>query len=371
MATVERDTTRTRTPYVVRWRDEAGKQRKRGFGRKVDADRWRSEVEHKLNTGSYIDPQAGRRTFRDYAEAWRLSQPHRANTAARTRSQFDRHVYPVLGDRPIAGIRPSEVQAFVAGLSTTLAPGSVRTVFSSTRAVFAAAVRDRAIAYDPCDRIKLPEVHRERITPLDVEQVDALAEAMPAAYRALVVVVAGTGVRQGEAFGIEARDVDFLRKTVSVERQVQPAAGGGYVVTPPKNRASIRTIPIGQVVVDELAAHLAAYPAKGEQFVFRASDGGPCTRNVFNASVWRPAVKRAGLPAIGMHQLRHWYASVLIAAGHNPKAVAERLGHSNAAMTLNTYSHLFPADEDRTRQALDAVFRRDVPTMCPPAEAGR
>ncbi|HEX2772973.1 MAG TPA: tyrosine-type recombinase/integrase [Micromonosporaceae bacterium] len=67
-----------------------------------------------------------------------------------------------------------------------------------------------------------------------------------------------------------------------------------------------------------------------------------------------------------MHDLRHAYASLLIAGGQSVKVVSDRLGHSNAAMTLTVYSHLFPADEDRTRQAVDAAFRRaDVPQVCP------
>ncbi|HET8680321.1 MAG TPA: site-specific integrase [Micromonosporaceae bacterium] len=252
------------------------------------------------------------------------------NTAARTLSQLRKHVYPVLGARPLAAIRPSELQAWVAGLSTTLAPGSIRTVVATVRAVLGAAVRDRAIGRDPADGLKLPTVDRVKVVPLTVDQVDALAAAVPEAHRALVVVVAGTGLRQGEAFGLQVRDVDFLRRLVKVERQVHPAAGGGYAVAAPKNRASARTIPVGTVVVGELAEHLRAYPATGEDFV-----------------------------------LRHFYASALIRAGLSVKVVSERLGHSNAAMTLNVYAHLWPDDEDRTRQAIDEVFRRDVPTVRP------
>jgi hypothetical protein len=124
MASVDKDSSRKQTPWVVRWRDESGKQRKRGFARKLDADRYRAEVEHSLNTGDYIDPVAGRTTFQAYAEQWRLAQPHRPNTATRTKSQLHRHVYPALGDRPIAALRESQLQAFVTGVD--LAPSSVR-----------------------------------------------------------------------------------------------------------------------------------------------------------------------------------------------------------------------------------------------------
>lgn len=166
MASVDKDATRTRTPWVVRWRDEAGRQRKKGFARKLDADRFRAEVEHKLNTGTYIDPAAGRVTFREYAERWRAAQPHRANTAVRTESGLRVHVYPVLGDRPLAQLRASELQAFVMGLP--LAASSVRTLFASVHAVLVAAVHDRVIPFDPSARVKLPEMPRRDLVTLNV-----------------------------------------------------------------------------------------------------------------------------------------------------------------------------------------------------------
>lgn len=355
--------------YTVRWRDEQGRQRKRTVLRKIDADRLRSEVEHQLHTGAYVDPAAGRVRFRDYAEAWRQAQVHRPNTAGRVASQLNRHVYPKLGGRPLAAVRPSDVQALAAQLSLNLAPGSVRSVMSTVGAIFAAAVRDRAIGHDPTDGVKLPELPRKRVVPLTVEQVNALADAMPAAYRALVVTAAGTGVRQGEAFGLQVRDVDFLRRVVHVERQVQP-----HGVGPLKNRASHRSIPVGQVVIDALADHLRQWPASGETFIFRTPDGRPPTRNTFNSVVWRPARERAGLPAVGFHDLRHFHASALIRAGLSVKAVSERLGHGNAAMTLGTYAHLWPDDEDRSRQAIDDLFQAKinpgVPTARPAAGGG-
>lgn len=134
-------------------------------------------------------------------------------------------------------------------------------------------------------------------------------------------------------------------------------------------------MPIGRVVVDALAAHLAAYPAPDrETFIFRNASGGPIVRTSFTDTVWRPAVRATGLATgTGLHALRHFYASALIRAGLSVKVVSDRLGHSNAAMTLNVYAHLWPDDEDRTRQAIDDVFRpkiqTDVPKVCPSREA--
>jgi integrase len=351
--------------YRVRWRDPEGKERAKHFARRIDAERFRVTVEADVLRGQYVDEARGRQSFQSYAEQWRASQPHRPNTAARTKSQLTRHVYPVLGSRPLAAIRPSELQALVATVSTTLRPGSVRTLFSTVRAIFASAVRDRCVGRDPCDGVKLPAVHRERIVPLTLAQVDAIVDALPERYKALAVFVATTGLRQGEAFGVQVGDIDWLRRTLTVQRQVQP----GPVVGPLKNRAAYRTVALGDVVLTALAEHLRQYPADRTEFVFRTGSGGPCTRSMFNKGVWVPATRRAGLPGVGVHALRHAYASVLIGAGQSVKVVSDRLGHSNAAMTLNTYAHLFPADEDRTRQAVDDAYghkiQSDVPRVRP------
>jgi integrase len=400
-----------RPGYVVRWRDEAGEQRKRSFARKGLADRYRAEVEHSLNVGNYVDPVAGKTTFKAYAEGWRNAQPHRPNTAANTKSRLERHVYPVLGGRPIAALRPSELQAWVSGLP--LAPSSVRPVWGTVRAIIGAALRDRVIGTDPCAGVKLPELPITRVVPLELDQIEALVEAAPPRYRGLIAMIAGTGLRQGEAFGLQVDDdegpvVDFLRRTMRIERQIQPMDGGGVRLCPLKNRASYRTVPVGSVVVDVLARHVAEFPAaeveindetnpgrsvrRKIRLYFTDDAGRPLQRSMFNAEVWKPATRRAaaelrrraseirdgaevarlrrlatGLTEASMHDLRHWFASRLIFAGLNVKVVAERLGHADASMTLKVYTHLFPDDEDRSRQAIDEAFKihSDVPQVCP------
>lgn len=398
MASVDRDASRKKTPWVCRWRDEAGIQRKKGFARKVDADRFRAQVEHTTATGSYIDPTAGKQTFMAYAEQYRKAQPHRPNTAARWKSQLTKHVYPVLGNRPLAAVRRTEVQAFITGLSTKMAPSSAKVILATVKTIFGAAVRDRLIAHDPCNQIKLPDAPKEKVVPLTVEQVEVLAEVIAPRYRAAVVVCAGVGLRQGECFGLKPADVDFLRKTIRVERQIQPAEGGGTEVCPPKNKYSYRTIPVADVVLSEISAHMREFHRAGDEWLFCSPGGQALSRTSFNDQVWRKAREAAAvrfrdlaakeadkkqaaemsrlaaqLIECGQHDLRHFFASALIRGGLNPKVVAERMGHADAAMTLNVYSHLWPDDEDRTRQAIEDVFKHDqpadVPSMRPSKEA--
>lgn len=354
--------------WQARYRDPQGKQLKRSFSRKSDAERFLTGVEHGMLTGGYVAPEAGRRTFSDYAEAWKAVQVHRPSTVLHVETMLRRHAYPTFGDRALSSVRPSEVQAWVRGISDTLAPATVAVVYRYVAAIFRAAVADRVIAVSPCVGVKLPRKARHEVVPMTTEAVEALIDTVPDRYRALVILAAGTGLRQGEAFGVDRRAVDFLRRTVKVDQQLVLLPGQPPQVAPPKTDASYRTIPLPQVVVDALAAHLAAFPTEG--LLFTTPTGAAIRRTGFSATVWQPAVKRAGLPAgTGFHALRHYYASLLIRHGESVKVVQLRLGHATAAETLDTYSHLWPDSEDQTRLAVDSVLGAQplVPRVCPEA----
>ncbi len=155
-------------------------------------------------------------TFGTYAEGWRAVQVHRPSTAAQVQSHLSNHLLPALSRRPIASIRPSEVQGLVKTWSTTLAPATVEVVFRCLASIMKAAVRDRLIGSSPCDGVKLPKVPHPQVDPWPVERVEVLTEAMPDRYQALIVLAATTGLRQDEVFGLTLDNLDMLRRTVRV-----------------------------------------------------------------------------------------------------------------------------------------------------------
>ena len=125
----------------------------------------------------------------------------------------------------------------------------------------------------------------------------------------------------------------------------------------PKTPRSRRTIPLPRVVAEALAAHLAAYPAAEDKTMFTTRRGVPLGHVYYGHNLIRRAVDEAGLPkGTTSHDLRHHYASVLLAAGESVVAVAERLGHEDASLVLSTYGHLMPDSDDRTRSAVDAAW---------------
>jgi integrase len=349
------DDPKARPRWRARWRDPAGAARSKVFERKVDAQRFLTEIDHGVHSGTYVDPSAGKVTVRDWCERWRVLQvQHRPSTATQVESYFRLHVYPGLGARELRSLRPSDVQAWVTDRATVLAPGSVELAYRYLSAALKAAEHDRLIARTPCQRIRLPRAERVEIVPPTVEQVAAIADAMNDRYRATVILAAGAGLRLGEVFGLGPEHVDFLRRTVRVERQLFTPSDGPAVLGPPKTASSVRSVPLADVVLTALAEHVRQYSA-ADGFLFATALGTPVRRGTFQ-DAWRRATRAAGAEGVRFHDLRHHYASALISAGCSVVSVQKALGHASATETLNTYSHLWPSDEDRTREAIDAAW---------------
>jgi integrase len=246
------------------------------------------------------------------------------------------------------------VQSWASDRAKVLAPSTLRMLVSLLRSIYASAVLDRLAASSPVVRVALPRHERARVVPLTVGQVQALVDAMPSRNKAMVVAQAGLGLRIGELLALRLEDVDFLRRNVRVEWQFAPAS---KTRSEPKTPRSRRTLPLPQVVADALAQHIAAVPPAADGTLFTTRTGGPYRHDYYGSMIFGAAVGKAKLPTgTTSHDLRHHYASVLLAAGESVVAVAERLGHENASLVLSTYGHLMPDSEDRTRRAVDEAW---------------
>jgi integrase len=350
-----------------RWRacwidPEAGKERARHFNRKVDAQTFLDNLRGELAAGNYLDPAGGNRLFRDYALGWAAAQVHRPTTVAQLESHLRTHILPAFGARPLRIVKPSDVQAFVRDLAGHLAPATVQAVYRWLSVIFRAAVEDGLIRQSPCRRITLPKRQaNEHVVPLLTEDVLALAEAIGEPDRGLVLLAAGAGLRQAEAFGLTVDRINFLHRTLRVDRQLV-AVTGEPQFGPPKTPSSVRTLPLPNVILEALSTRLAAHPAGSAGLVFTDAQGRPWRRNRWYER-WRRAVAGADAPpGTGFHELRHYFASLLISQGASIKTVQQRLGHASAMVTLDIYGHLWPDADNQTRQAVDAVLGRADPT---------
>jgi len=268
------------------------------------------------------------------------------------------------GCAQVGAIRRTDCKTFVATLSRTLSPATVKTVYAVLRSVMQSAVDDGLIAANPCSRVPLPRVERRVVEPLNAADVRALADAISPNYAVAVWIAACAGLREGEVLGLTAARIDFLRRRIHVEQQLQSAARELPALVDLKTRASRRVVPVDSFLLDVVAEHMQRWPV---------ADGGPICRNRVGKSprrsgfgdAWRAAVVGAGLPSVTrFHDLRHFYASTLIAGGLHPKAVQARLGHATITETIDVYGHLFPDAEDAGRGVMDAAFN-NVPFACP------
>lgn len=362
--------------YDVSYREPDGRQRRKTFRRRVDAERFVSMVEADVLRGTYIDPDAGRITFKRYAEEWLAAQTHQATTREQLELRLRLHVYPVLGPKTLGQIKPSTIQAWLRGLSG--APNTRRTILANVSTIFSAAVDDERIPKNPCKAGSVTRPKREvsKLVPWSVDRVGAVRAALPEQYRVALDLAAGLGLRQGEVFGLSPDDIDFLRGSVDVRRQVKVLSGNRLIFGLPKGNKT-RTVPLPPSVGDSLAEYIARHPARRMTLPWGDLDGRsetatlilttrerkPVNRNYFNAAVWRKALAAANVPGgreNGMHALRHHYASVLLDAGESIKAVSEFLGHADPGFTLRTYTHLMGTSDQRTKNAVDAAFARYI-----------
>ncbi|GAA1612417.1 hypothetical protein GCM10009733_005570 [Nonomuraea maheshkhaliensis] len=191
--------------------------------------------------------------------------------------------------------------------------------------------------------------------PLPTRSVLALADAITPRYRLAVWLGFGLGLREGEALGLTEARVEFLKRRIRIEQQAQRGT-----LVELKTKASRRTLPVDDGVLAEIAGHMQRY-SPGPEGVLITNRIRKIPRRSSFGDCWREAVEKAGLPkGTRFHDLRHYYASTLIAANLNPKSIQRRLGHATIAETFDTYGHLFPDDEDLGRGAIDAKIEKDL-----------
>lgn len=343
------------TRWQARYRDGAGKEHAKRFDRKADAERWLATEQADIARGTWVDPAAGKITVADYAAGWmaRMGPTWRVSTAAGIANNLEHHVLPVLGRRPVASLRKSDVEALCASLR--VAPSTVATIHQHLGQMLASAVEDGLIARNPATRARLPKREPSKAQPVPLEVVERIQAGLPEWMAVAVPLGLGAGLRQGEASGLTVDRLDFLRRTMRIDRQLVSRHVPAPILGPPKTQSSNRTIPLAGFLLDALADHLRRFPAGPGDLVLRSPAGLPLDSDRFGHQ-WRRACRQAGAPGLGYHALRHTFASTLLSRGVSVKAVADWLGHASPTITLATYAHLMPADEDVARAVLDAAL---------------
>jgi integrase len=345
----------------VRWRqryfDPSGKRRTKTFDRKVDAQRFKRQVETSIkDTDSYIDPNRGKIRCGGFADIWLETQGHlKPSTLARYRGIVEKWIKPMWGSTPLNKISHADVAKWVS--SIRLAPASVHYIHRVLYLILELAVRDGRISRNPAHGVRLPKTSQADKRFLTAAEVYRLADAaaqypipeVGGQYRALVLVLGFCGLRWGEAAGLKVGRVDLLRRRLTVAESLSEVEGH-LVWGTPKSHAT-RSVPIPSFLVDLLAEVMHDLPP--DALVFTTWRGKPLRNLNWRRDVFDRAAEDVGLAGLTPHELRHTAASLAVSAGANVKAVQKMLGHASAAMTLDVYAGLFDDDLDGVAERLD------------------
>jgi integrase len=348
----------------MRWRaryvDDQGREHTKGFGRKVDAQRWLNRQISDQVTGTWTDPALSGFTFGVMAERWLSTKATRsAKTVAGYRCLLDTLVLPRWSDVALRDVSFDELQVWISGLSVHgsirfdgkgLSASRVRQTHQLIGAVLKFAVRAKHLAANPADGVELPRLPETEPRYLTHEQLHRIAVAS-GRYRTLVLVLGYCDLRFGEAAALRVSDGDIAGRRIRVRRSVTHVRKTGLVEGPTKNHTA-RTVPVPAFVARLLATEIAG--RDGDALVFESWRGGYLTLKEAGYH-FAKATATVGCGSVRLHDLRHTCASLAISAGANVKVVQKLLGHKIAVLTLDRYGHLFPDDLDAVADAFDAA----------------
>jgi integrase len=355
MAWIEKRARAHHTAHKVYWRDPSGKVRSRTFDNAADAKRYAREVEHRKDTGSYVDPSAGNITLAEALDHMLATSTHLRPSTRELYAMHGRYlVAGSLGDRPIRSIGKGDVRTFLAELSATRGAATVNAVKRLLHRVLEVAVEEERITRNPAHGVRVEKPARREPRFLSAAEVAAIVAEVPARYRALVWTLALAGLRIGEASALRVKNVtDSSIRVVETSTEV-----AGRKITGPTKTGQSRTVDIPPELRGMLADHLNTYGNRfaPESFVFTGPDGGMVRQNGFRKRVFQPAAERAGItPTPTVHDLRHTAASLMASHGFTLLEAAGQLGHSATSMT-ERYSHVFPSERQEKAARLGELI---------------
>jgi integrase len=284
------------------------------------------------------------------------------------------HILPAIGHLKLVRLEPRHLEALYSdSLQSGLSSTSVHHLHTMIHGALHHALRRGLVLRNVADLVDPPSLQHHEMLFLTPDEVQTFLDSLEDdPMEALYTVAATTGMREGELFGLHWRQVDLRQGTISVITQLE-RGGDQPVFSAPKTARSRRRVLLCARAVETLQKHKARQSEQrlhvGSEWrdldvVFPNEIGGPlCQTNVIKRS-FRPALRRARLPRLRFHDLRHTAATTLLAQGVNPKVVSEMLGHSSVAFTLQTYSHVVEGMQRDAVRALDDLFGE--PAALPP-----
>ena len=290
--------------------------------------------------GAWVPPDRGKRSVGEYVAEWVAG--NRRITSPRTRERYESllrcHLAPHLGDVELGALTPEAVRRWHTTLTRTASAATAAKAYCLLRAAYNTAVRDELVVRNPC-KVDGGGIERPAERPTaSVAEVAALADAVPARWRLLVLLAAYTSLRFGDLAALTRADVDVLRGTLNVTRNRQRLDDGTSVTIDPKSAAGRRKVAYPPPLRPAVEHHLATYAAPGaDGLVFVGEHGAGLDRSHWG-NIWRKARAEIGREDLRFHDLRHTGNTLAAATGASTKQLMARMGHASMRAAL-IYQH--------------------------------
>ncbi len=340
---------------------------------KKEARDARLDLLSRKQRGDYVSPSTI--TTGEYLTRWVKGADVKPTTREAYRANVINHLIPALGSTPLQKLTTAKVNALYRGLEAggrrdgkPLSKKSVRNVHALLRRALRDALDEGLVIRNVAANAAAPkQVRRRDMRTWNADQLRAfLAHVGDDPLRALWVLYATTGMRRGEALGLRWRNLNLDAGTLSVVESIVPVGYAAEISTP-KTDTGVRSIDLDSETVAALRAH---YARQGEDrlalglgkpteddYVFTTPDGASLHPHAISQA-FEAHIKRAGLPRIRLHDLRHTWASLALAAGVPAKVVSERLGHASVAFTMSVYQHVMPGMQREAAEKMAGLIFR-------------
>lgn len=357
---------RVRVEYTADPTTGERRQRSKTFATRREAESALSQWGAELARGTAMEPT--KTTVGDLLHLW-LESVAKHNVRPTTLEDYEAtirvHIIPAIGDVPTQRLTAARVQAFYgAKLDAGASPRVVQLCHLRLSQALKQGVAWGIVPVNVCASVKPPRVTAKRSETWSPDEARTfLATAQDDGLSPLWLLALSTGLRRGELLGLRWRDLDLDGRTLSV-RQCVNVHKGGPILEAPKTAAARRLVRLPEEAVAALRDHRRRQVehrlALGElwhdhDLVFCTAEGKPIHPSNVDRSYVR-LVRRAGVPRIRFHDLRHTHATWLLAAGQPVKVVSERLGHARVSITLDTYAHVLPDMQEGAVVALGSVL---------------
>jgi len=338
--------------------------------RRDQAYQWLTATMRAREEGRPIAP--ARATVAAHLRAWLTGA--RAHLRHRTWVRYEQlarlQILPTLGAIPLGRLEPNDVKLMQQRmLEAGASPSSTRQARAVLHGALTEAVRWGLVARNVAALVRPPQKPAHEMPTLTQPEVEALfAAAAGDRLEALWVLAATVGMRQGELLGLRWRNVDLDRGVLSVCGSLTRGPEG-LIITDPKTARSRRRVALPAIAVEALRRHRATQAGErlragaawtDRDLVFSNGVGGPLSCDKLLRDRFRPLLRKAALPPIRFHDLRHTAATRLLEQGVHPKVVSEMLGHASVAITLDIYSHVSPDLQRQAVSAIDALFSKQL-----------